>query len=151
MWLLALFVAVPILEIALFIQIGSLAGLWPTLAVVVLTAVVGTHLVRMQGMSEINRLRHSLAGGGNPAESIAHGAVILAAGLLLLTPGFFTDGVGFLLLIPPVRVSVLRWLSNRFAGSVIIDGNSSGPRGGMANGAGTIDGEYDEVRDSPER
>ncbi len=151
MWLLVPFVAVPILEIALFIQIGSLAGLWPTLAIVVLTAVVGTFLVRMQGVSEINRLRRSLAGHGNPAESIAHGAFILAAGLLLLTPGFFTDGVGFLLLMPPVRIAVLNWLSNRFADSVIIEKEVAEPTGGMSRRSDTIDGEYDEVRDPADR
>jgi UPF0716 protein FxsA len=107
MWLLLLFLGVPLIEIALFIQIGGLIGLWPTLGIVILTAVAGTWLVRSQGLSELNRLRASLSDLRDPTEPLAHGAMILFAGALLLTPGFFTDAVGLALLAPPVRRAVL--------------------------------------------
>jgi len=113
MWLLALFLAVPLIEIALFIQIGGLIGLWPTLAIVVLTAFAGTWLVRSQGLSELDRLRRSFSDLRDPTEPLAHGAMILFAGALLLTPGFFTDAVGLALLMPPVRRAVLRYLRSR--------------------------------------
>ena len=113
MWLLLVFLAVPLIEIALFIQVGGLIGLWPTLGIVVLTAIAGTALVRSQGMSELNRLRSSFSDLRDPTEPLAHGAMILFAGALLLTPGFFTDAVGLALLAPPVRRAVLRYIRAR--------------------------------------
>ena len=109
MWLFLIFVGVPILEIALFIQVGGAIGLWPTLAIVILTALAGTFLMRLQGLQALSRLQRSLETGGDPVGPIAHGALILVAGVLLLTPGFFTDAVGLSLLIPPVRETLIRW------------------------------------------
>ncbi len=113
MWLLALFLAVPLIEIALFIQIGGFIGLGPTLLVVVITAILGTWLVRQQGAMALSQIRGSLNELRDPSEPLAHGAMILLAGALLLTPGFFTDAVGFALLFPPVRVAAYRWLRRR--------------------------------------
>ena len=113
MWLLIAFIAVPMIEIGLFIQVGGVIGLWPTLGIVLLTAIVGSWLVRMQGALALAQLRSSLNELRDPTEPIAHGALILFAGALLLTPGFFTDTVGILLLIPPVRAAVLRHLATR--------------------------------------
>ena len=113
MWLFILFLTVPLVEIALFIEIGGLIGLWPTLAVVVVTAVIGTWLVRQQGALALRQIRRSLNELNDPTEPLAHGAMILIAGALLLTPGFFTDAVGFALLLPPFRVAAFRWLRRR--------------------------------------
>ncbi|MGH1412447.1 MAG: FxsA family protein [Pelagimonas sp.] len=109
MWLFIAFLAVPLIEIALFIQVGGAIGLWPTLAVVVLTAVLGTWLVRAQGIMALNNLQSSFSRLDDPSEPLAHGAMILISGALLLTPGFFTDAVGFALLAPPVRSAVFAW------------------------------------------
>ena len=113
MWLFLIFVSVPILEIALFIQVGGVLGLFPTLGIVILTAMIGTYLVRSQGLAEISRLQNSFQDLQDPTEPLAHGAMILASGLLLLTPGFFTDAVGFLLLVPGVRSALLSHLRKR--------------------------------------
>lgn len=113
MWLFALFVGIPLIEIALFIKVGGLIGLWPTLAIVVLTAFLGTAMIRSQGVMALNELRSSLNELRDPTEPLAHGAMILLAGALLLTPGFFTDTVGFLLLIPAVRRAVYRYMRQR--------------------------------------
>lgn len=113
MWLFLAFLLVPLIEIALFIQVGGLIGLWPTLLIVVLTAIAGTALVRSQGALAMARLRDSFETLRDPTEPLAHGAMILFSGALLLTPGFFTDGVGFALLIPGVRNLVLRELRKR--------------------------------------
>ena len=113
MWLFLAFLLVPLIEIALFIQVGGLIGLWPTLAIVVLTAIAGTMLVRSQGAQALSRLRNSFETLNDPTEPLAHGAMILFSGALLLTPGFFTDTVGFALLIPAVRNMVLRWIRAR--------------------------------------
>ena len=127
MWLFALFVAVPIVEIALFIQVGGWLGLWPTLLVVVLTAILGTALVRRQGLAAIRELQGSLERLSDPTRPLAHGAMILASGLLLLTPGFFTDAVGFALLVPGVRDAVMRFVRARVSVRSFRMGPSPGP------------------------
>ncbi len=147
MYLFLAFLLVPILEIALFIQVGGLIGLWPTLAIVVLTAVLGTWLVRSQGIQALQQLQSSFANLRDPTESLAHGAMILLAGALLLTPGFFTDAVGFALLMPPVRLAVYRHLRSRVHVTQFEMGTA--PRR-QNPGAGTIiDGEYEEVPVEP--
>lgn len=113
MWLLIAFIAVPIIEIALFIQIGGFLGLFPTLAIVVLTAIAGTYLVRAQGLSVLSQLQSRFREMNDPSEPLAHGAMILFSGALLLTPGFFTDFIGFLLLIPNVRATVFQKVKER--------------------------------------
>ena len=120
MLLFLIFVAIPIIEIALFIQVGGLIGLWPTLATVVLTAFFGTALLRSQGLSTLVNLQTSVGQGENPMDHIAHGALILIAGVVLLTPGFFTDAVGFCLLIPPIRAALIKAGVARMAGNANI-------------------------------
>ncbi len=143
-----LLVAVPIVEIALFIQVGGWLGLWPTIGIVILTAAIGTMLLRAQGLAALGELQRRLAAGEDPSATLAHGAMILVAGVLLLTPGFFTDGVGFALLTPPVRAAAIR-LAIRFARSRMtqvhmgIHTGAAGRRGPVA--PGTVDGEYQVV------
>ncbi|KAA9006820.1 FxsA family protein [Histidinibacterium aquaticum] len=129
MGLLALFIAVPLIEIALFIQVGGWIGLWPTLGIVVVTAVVGTWLVRSEGAAEIRRLRRSLNELDDPTEPLAHGAMILFSGALLLTPGFFTDAVGFALLVPAFRRFAFRELKKRIKVTSFTYGETSGGAG----------------------
>jgi len=113
MWLFLAFLAVPLIEIALFVQVGGAIGLFPTLGVVVLTAILGTWLVRTQGAMAMGDLRKSFSELNDPTEPLAHGAMILFSGALLLTPGFFTDAVGFALLMPPVRVAIMNYARKR--------------------------------------
>ena len=156
MWLFLAFLLVPIIEIALFIQVGGLIGLWPTLLIVIATAILGTYLVRSQGRRALDELRGSFSQLRDPTRPLAHGAMILFSGALLLTPGFFTDAVGFLLLIPAVRDWVMREAGQR----VRVERFSVGPdprRQGQAEGRqphrhpGVIDGEWEEVSDAPRR
>lgn len=144
MWLFVAFLLVPLIEIGLFIQVGGLIGLWPTLAIVVLTAVAGTVLVRSQGLRAMDDLRRSFAGQADPGEALAHGAMILVSGALLLTPGFFTDAVGFALLVPQVRMAVFRWLRQRVQ-VVRFDTNQAPPRPDRPRPPDVIDGDYTEV------
>ena len=113
MWLFVAFLAVPLIEIALFVQVGGAIGLFPTLAIVILTAVLGTYLVRTQGFAALSQLRQSFSQLSDPTEHLAHGAMILFAGALLLTPGFFTDAVGFAFLTPPFRAMVINYARAR--------------------------------------
>ncbi len=107
--LFAAFVTVPVIEIALFIQVGGLIGLWPTLATVILTAFIGTTLLRMQGLKVLADAQNTLNQGGMPVEEAIHGVFLLVSGLTLLTPGFMTDAMGLILFVPPVRL----WLGRR--------------------------------------
>lgn len=143
MWLLLAFIAVPMIEIALFIQVGGFIGLWWTLAIVLATAVAGSVLVRMQGALALAQLRGSLQELRDPTEPIAHGALILFAGALLLTPGFFTDTIGLLLLVPAVRSSVLRYLATRIRVERFSVGGAPGPR--EPHRPDVIDGDFVEI------
>lgn len=147
MWLFALFVIVPIVEIGLFIQVGGWLGLWPTLLIVVVTAILGTYLVRQQGALALSRLSQSFSQLSDPSEPLAHGAMILFSGALLLTPGFFTDAVGFLLLVPSFRSIMFRELKKRVKVQQFSMGGQQGfhredPR--STNMGQTIDGEYED-------
>jgi len=109
------FVLIPLAEIGLFIQVGGLIGLWPTLFVVVLTAFMGTGLLRAQGLAAFSRAQAQMADGRLPVEEVVHGFCLVIAGALLLTPGFLTDTIGFLLFVPQIRLflgrKALKWLS----------------------------------------
>jgi UPF0716 protein FxsA len=146
MWLFLAFLAVPLIEIALFIQVGGAIGLWPTLGIVVLTAVIGTWLVRSQGAMALGQLRGSFSRLDDPTEPLAHGAMILVAGALLLTPGFFTDAVGFSLLMPPVRQFVYSHLRRRIHVQQFEMG-SSGPQKGQEHRSDIIEGEFEDISD----
>lgn len=146
MYLFLAFLLVPIIEIALFIQVGGLIGLWPTLAIVVLTAVLGTWLVRTQGRLAMGQLQRAFSELDDPTEPLAHGAMILVAGALLLTPGFFTDAVGFALLMPPVRLAVFRYLRSKVTVAHFQMGSQTTYTRHPGGPGDVIDGEFTEVR-----
>ena len=153
MWLLIAFIAVPMIEIALFIQVGGAIGLLWTLLIVLITAVLGTVLVRAQGAAALNRLRTSFSDLQDPTEPLAHGAMILFSGALLLTPGFFTDAIGFALLIPAFRQAAFQFLRSRVNIQTFeAPGQGQHPFGQRTNtqhGADIIDGEFTEVEEMP--
>ncbi|MDH3731471.1 MAG: FxsA family protein [Acidimicrobiia bacterium] len=97
------FIAVPVAEIGLFITVGNRIGLWPTLGIVLATAAIGAYLVTRQGTAVVRRTTAAVRAGQFPAVELAHGAMVLFGGALLLTPGFLTDIVGLLLMVPLVR------------------------------------------------
>jgi UPF0716 protein FxsA len=154
MWLLIAFIAVPLIEIGLFIQVGGAIGLWPTLLIVLVTAILGTFLVRTQGAMALGQLRSSFSDMRDPTEPLVHGAMILFAGALLLTPGFFTDAVGFALLVPAFRSAAFRYIKARV--NIQSFGTHSGPQhpDGPPRGPvrdDVIDVDYHEISDPPER
>ncbi|EOX4257795.1 FxsA family protein [Vibrio cholerae] len=111
--LLFLFIAVPVIEIALFIQVGGVLGVWPTIALVLLTAIVGASLVRSQGLQTLFTVQQRLAQGQLPAQQILEGVMLAVAGVLLLIPGFFTDILGMLVLLPAPRAYFAKQLMSR--------------------------------------
>lgn len=162
--LLLLFIGVPVLEIYLFIEVGGLIGTWPTIGIVILTAIVGSTMVRLQGLSVLAEAQRQADAGKPPVAQLAHGLMILIAGVLLLTPGFFTDAVGLALLIPPVRVwlGMAVWAYLQRRGTVhVYRGPEAGPGGkpgdeqgrgpggrparGRRKGPETIEGDYRDV------
>lgn len=131
MKLFLLFVCVPLIEIGLFVQVGGFIGLWPTLIIVVLTAVLGTWLLRIQAQGVIYSLKIAAEQGLDPTPNLVHGILVFVSALLLLTPGFFTDAVGLSLMSPHVREWVIRWFGKQFANqaySVMSRRTSKGPR-----------------------
>lgn len=134
--LLLVFLLVPLIEIYLLIEVGGIIGALPTVFMVVFTAVLGAILVRAQGIQTVTRVQNALARGEVPATPMLEGAMLLVAGALLLTPGFFTDTIGFLCLVPSLRERVAGWLLARFLRPPME------PRGGVKRGPRTIEGEF---------
>ena len=148
--LLAAFILVPLIEIAVFIQIGGLIGLWPTLGLIVLTAVLGTWQLRAQGIAILMRAREQMERGVMPTRELFDGVCLLFAGGLLLTPGFVTDALGGLLFVPPFRDLLRKWIGGHISSraEVHIHGAGGRPGGGGGGGDGVIDGDYRDVTDS---
>jgi len=148
LFLLAAFITVPVIEIALFIEIGGRIGVWSTIALVVLTAIIGTWLLRTQGLETLRRAQESAERNIFPVAELFDGICLLVAGVLLLTPGFLTDALGFLLMVPPLRRIVRDWLwraaSRGAGGRVWVNGEEVTPAGAGGRD-GTIEGEYREI------
>jgi len=147
MWLFLVLLAVPVVEIALFVQIGGWLTLWPTLAIVVATGLAGAALIRRQGLRTLADLRAAAEGLRDPLGPLAHGLAIMVAGLLLLTPGFMTDTLGLLLLVPPLRAALLRRAAQAVAARVVTV-RATGARPARED---VIDGEYVDITAPPPR
>ncbi len=140
-FLFLLFLVVPLAEIYLLIQVGGVIGAWPTIALVVGTALLGAVLVRSQGFSTIVRVREQLERGELPAMEIFEGLFLLVAGALLLTPGFFTDAIGFACLTPPLRQALIR----QFLSSGMVTGQAEEIHQAKGRQGRIIDGEYRDI------
>ena len=116
--LLILFIAVPVVELVLLIEIGQRVGTLATIGLIIGTGIVGASLARQQGISTLARLRKDLDAGQLPAEPIVDGVLILLAAAVLITPGVLTDLVGFLCLVPACRRVLKRFLKRRFERAV---------------------------------
>ncbi len=149
--LLILFLATPLIEIAVFIEVGGYLGLWPTLGLVIFTAVVGVALLRAQGLAVLLEARQRLDRGELPVKALFDGACLLLAGALLLTPGFVTDALGGSLLVPGVRDMLRRHLGRHLVvQAAMADGPGNAP--GAQRPEGTIiEGEYREVGDDEDK
>jgi UPF0716 protein FxsA len=141
--LVALFIVVPIVELYVIIKVGSLIGVWPTLALLLADAVLGSLLLRHQGRSAWRRFNAALAERRFPGKEVADGLLVAIGGTLLLTPGFVTDIVGAIFLIPPTRAIVRRLLRGVVTRRFIVMGGPAGAAYGAASGASRA---YDYAR-----
>lgn len=137
-----LFLAVPVTEITVFILVGSQIGVLPTVLLVLFTAAAGATLLRIQGFGVLSRIRAQMDAGMLPGRELGNGAMILAAGVLLLTPGFVTDSLGLLLFIPQVRDRIWRFLASRV--TVVSGFGPNARRPGRPAGDGVVDLDPDE-------
>ena len=103
-FLIAAFLTIPLIEVWILLQIADLAGLLNTIGLLILTSIIGALLVRREGISVFRKAKNEIAQGQMPEKQILDGFLILLGGVLMLTPGFFTDIIGFLLLFPPTRL-----------------------------------------------
>ena len=155
--LVVLFIVVPIAELYVIIQIGQAIGILPTIAILILDSVLGAALMRSQGRAAWMRFNRALAEGRVPGREVLDGALVIFGGALLLTPGFLSDILGLILLLPPTRALVRSVLVRRF-GPRIASGAASGAQARMgrmftfetgagARGRGRAPGFDDDVVD----
>ena len=143
LYILLFVLSIPAIEIAVFIKIGSSIGALNTIGVTFLTAVVGIVLVKRQGINILQTARGDILSRRAPINSVVNGVLVLLAGGLLLLPGFFTDLIGFILLIPPFRASIQNLISKRFFTSFKRSSDTSHD----SHRQDTIDGDYQEIND----
>jgi UPF0716 protein FxsA len=150
-----LFAILPIIEIAILINVGEQIGGWYTVAIVILTAFAGAHLVRQQGLSTLMQAQQKMQAGTVPGQEMAEGLLLVIAGVLLVTPGFITDGIGFLLSLPMTRPLIAKGLLKNLSLKVVnpsFDGNFSHHHHQQPNSTAQsddiIEGEF-ERKDKP--
>jgi UPF0716 protein FxsA len=127
----------PLLEIAGFIIVGGWIGVLPTLLLIIITAILGLFILRIQGFVTLMHVQRRVQRGEHPATEVLSGALLMLGGLLLVIPGFITDIAGLLLLIPVVRILVLRWLE---AAGILLPGPRTKPS--RRRHGRTIEGEW---------
>ena len=147
--LLLLLLAIPVGEVFIFLEVGGVIGTWPTIGLIIGTAVVGGVILRWQGLQTLARARQQLAANRLPVAEMVEGAALALAAVLLLTPGFFTDALGCVLLLPPLRRSLLRRVLARVAPHAR-HGEGGAGSASAADGGRVIDGEYRVLDDTPE-
>ncbi len=144
--LFVLFAIIPIIESALLIEVSDHLGGWNTVALVLITAFIGAQLVRQQGFATLQKAQQRMAKGEMPGQQMIEGALLMVAGVLLVTPGFVTDGVGFVLLLPLTRPMIARKLLKALGPHIVMHArgahvNPQGQRPFEDDGQ-TIDGEF---------
>ena len=144
------FIALPLLELALLVKSGQVIGFWATLAMVMGAGLLGALIVSRQGLKVLRRTQQALAEGRPPVAPVLDGVFLLLAGALLITPGFLSDVLALLLLIPPIRLAVARWSVKQLVKRALdvsntrIDPASSPPSSGRKEGL-VIEGEFERL------
>jgi len=146
LWILLAFIGVPLIEIGLFIQVGGFIGLWPTIAIVIATAMAGTALIRRQGLNTLKRAQQEMDAQRLPVRELFDGVCLLFAGAMLLTPGFLTDSIGFVLLVPPLRRLLGNYIWRVLQKSKGVHFEMGGQRQAHDHGGPIVDAEAVEIK-----
>ena len=112
-YLILLFTIIPMVELMLLIKVGQYIGAWHTIVIVIITGIIGAYLAKLQGIITLSRIQEDINQGRMPTDRLIDGVIILCSGILLLTPGFITDIIGFMGLIPATRNLFRIWLKNK--------------------------------------
>ena len=137
-----IFVVIPLVEIMVFMSVGEWVGMWKTLFLAFFTAVLGGFIIKYQGLHTISAMQKASSEGRMPVNEIFDGVCLIAAGATLITPGFVTDSIGFLLLIPPVRAVLRDFIKKRTELHMAM--------GGQQNSPDVIDIEYEKIDENPD-
>lgn len=144
-FLFLLFIIIPIIEITLLIQVGQIIGAWYTVGLVLLSAFIGVNMLRQQGLATLSRAQLRLDRQEVPGQEMVEGIMLAVGGVLLVTPGFVTDVMGFCCLIPPIRQGLVKLLMSRFtviaASQSSFTGGPFGPRQGPGTSGDVFEGE----------
>lgn len=136
-----LFAIMPIVEITLLVQVGGLIGGWNTIAIVIITAALGAFLVKREGLQTLQTAQAKMQRQEMPARELTEGLLLLVAGVLLVTPGFVTDAIGFFLVLPPSR----RWLASRLSSKLLMKVVTPGSFGQQAQWQGHSPSAHDDI------
>jgi UPF0716 protein FxsA len=154
-WVLLLIVA-PIIELYVIVQVATVIGVLPTVLLIVLSAVVGAWLIKLEGLGVLRRMTNTIAAGNLPADEAIDGVMIVIGGMLMVLPGFISSAIGLLLLLPPVRALcrplVRRWARHHLGQDRLVFFSSSDGRGGAVGGfygGGVYDVESHRRPDAP--
>ncbi|MBO2605016.1 FxsA family protein [Shewanella algae] len=152
-----IFVLIPVVELSVLIRVGEVLGSWNTVALVILTAVVGVSLVRSQGLSTLMSVQKKLAAGEAPGQEIVEGMMLAMAGILLLIPGFVTDLIGLILLTPITRAPLARYFYQRMQLKVVAGAqfragaNPFEPPHQRGQGGDVFEGEFERKADPSDK
>ena len=139
---LVIFIVIPFTELALFASVSEHIGIWTTLFLAFLTAILGGSIVKYQGFQTLFSMRESMDQGQMPVDEIFDGFCLVAAGALLITPGFLTDTIGFALLVPPARKALKAFLGKYMNWQVQSHTNKRYSH----HDSGVIEGDYEEIK-----
>ena len=147
--LLILFITIPVLELCIFMMLGSKIGIPTTLAIIIITAILGAWLTKSQGLKALTKYQSALSQGRLPHEEVMDGLLILIAGAVLLTPGFLTDAIGFSLLVPTIRSFIKGIAKAYLSGKVTVAGDAMGAPRQSSTPSNVINIEAEVVEDAP--
>ena len=154
--ILLLTVALPLLEIAVLIKVGSAIGVWPVIAIILATAMIGFYVVRLQGYGVARRMMAAIRSGEPPHEPVLEGMLLMFAGACLIAPGLITDCIGLVLLVPAIRQFVARLILTRGFPLTARVQRRAGPKPGARDRqtrpkgpAPTIEGDYERIDEKP--
>lgn len=148
-----LLIIMPVLEISVFIVVGQQIGVLYTICIILVTALIGSFLLRQQGLGLLAKIQSQMSQGSIPSRDLSHGVMILVAGILLLTPGFVTDSIGFSLFIPQVRDAIAGFLKSRInvqtMGANMGGGFEQPHRRSRPHEEGVVDLDEDDYHEAP--